>query len=231
MRARTLHFEKSLLPPPRAFYEQEIGRLRRPDRKGWVRVSCPFHQPDRHPSLSVNLNSGGFLCFSCGVRGGDILDFLRQRYGISFKAAAQQLGAWNNIKPSAQEQREFAKVQTKLEQERAAAQMLVEAERRLRLEYRQMIHSMEQVCAEMQDRLHKCQLVNDEYEVCGDVLRMALDELRESTCAYFLLSFGTAAERASFVLNTESRDAAIESMMLSGTVRDDWGHRIEVSLP
>lgn len=231
MRATTLHFEKSLLPPARVFYEQEIGRVRRPDRKGWARVSCPFHQPDRHPSLSVNLNSGGFFCFSCGVRGGDILDFLRQRYGISFKAAAQQLGAWINLNPSAHERREFAKAKHQIQDKRAVSQALAEAEHQLRMKYRDMVHSMQQVSAEMQDRLYRCQRTNDEYELCGDVLRMALDELREATCAYLLLSFGTAAERADFVLKPESRDTAIQATMLSGTVQDDWGYRIEVSLP
>lgn len=31
---------------------------------------CPFHGPDRHPSLSVDLDAGVFNCFSCGERGG-----------------------------------------------------------------------------------------------------------------------------------------------------------------
>ena len=33
-------------------------------------VRCCFHQPDRHPSLSVDLEGGVFHCFACGAQGG-----------------------------------------------------------------------------------------------------------------------------------------------------------------
>ena len=50
-----------------------------------MRALCPFH-PDRHPSLAVNLQTGGFYCFSCGERGGGLIDFLMND-GVSFKEA------------------------------------------------------------------------------------------------------------------------------------------------
>jgi hypothetical protein len=33
---------------------------------------------------------------ACSAHGGDVLAFHRQRYRLSFKAAAQALGAWEN---------------------------------------------------------------------------------------------------------------------------------------
>jgi hypothetical protein len=42
------------------------------------------------------LESGGFYCFSCHARGGDIVAYLMLRDGIDFKNAAQLLGAWEN---------------------------------------------------------------------------------------------------------------------------------------
>jgi hypothetical protein len=37
-------------------------------RRGLVR--CAFHRPDRHGSLSVDLDRGLFHCFRCGAQGG-----------------------------------------------------------------------------------------------------------------------------------------------------------------
>jgi len=56
-------------------------------------VLCPFHD-DHNPSLRVRLDTGGFKCMACGARGGDVLSFHMKRYGLSFKQAAKDLGAW-----------------------------------------------------------------------------------------------------------------------------------------
>ena len=61
----------------------------------WVSARCPLHD-DNAPSLSVNLHHGGYKCHGRGASGGDVLDFHRRRYDMSFKAAAQDLGAWND---------------------------------------------------------------------------------------------------------------------------------------
>ena len=40
-------------------------------------ISCPFHSPDNHPSCSVNLESGVWICYSrCG--GGDWIQFIER---------------------------------------------------------------------------------------------------------------------------------------------------------
>ncbi len=59
----------------------------------WKSALCPFHA-DTKPSLRVRLESGGFRCMACGAHGGDVLDFHRQRYELSFVEAAKALGAW-----------------------------------------------------------------------------------------------------------------------------------------
>ena len=87
-------FHPDALPPASTYYSEQLG-LNPNDRSGWVPAICPFHD-DRAPSLSVNLDHGGFRCWAkaCGAKGGDVLDFHRQRHGLGFKAAAQALGAW-----------------------------------------------------------------------------------------------------------------------------------------
>ena len=53
----------------RALFERHLDlTLLKGRARGLVR--CPFHGPDHHPSLSVDLDRGLFNCFSCGVAGG-----------------------------------------------------------------------------------------------------------------------------------------------------------------
>lgn len=90
--SRTRHpFNRDLLPNPARYYSPRLRRFKlgRP----WATALCPFHD-DHDPSLSVNLDHGGYHCHACGASGGDVLDFHRQLTGLDFKAAAQELGAW-----------------------------------------------------------------------------------------------------------------------------------------
>lgn len=84
-------FAKHKLPTPPDYYAQRL-QLKR-GANNWARANCPFHE-DSNPSLSVNMITGGYLCHGCGSRGGDVLAFHRQVTGLGFKAAAQDLGAW-----------------------------------------------------------------------------------------------------------------------------------------
>lgn len=84
-------FRRHQLPDPTEYYAEHAGLVLN-QRRGWVTLLCPLHD-DTHPSLSVNLSTGGFICHACGAKGGDVLDFHRQRYSLSFTAAAQELGA------------------------------------------------------------------------------------------------------------------------------------------
>jgi len=91
--------DRSSLPLPRDFYKQECGKLSRPSR-GWARARCPIHGGDNPTSFSVNLENGGFFCHSCGAKGGDVLEFLRLRYELSFPDALKRLGIEADRRPS-----------------------------------------------------------------------------------------------------------------------------------
>src|SRR4051794_32783777 len=90
----TSRFDAALLPPPRTFYAGEFGRALGRERRGWAQTKCCFHEGKSKTSLSVNLVEGHFHCFSCGAKGGDLVSFLMQREQLTFKQAAQSLGAW-----------------------------------------------------------------------------------------------------------------------------------------
>lgn len=84
-------FDRARLPHPSEYFTQQGLKLTGGGE--WKNVICPFHQ-DSKPSLRVRLDTGGFRCMVCGAHGGDVLAFHQLRYGMSFKQAAQQLGAW-----------------------------------------------------------------------------------------------------------------------------------------
>ena len=86
--------DRSLLPSPRTVYEPQFGALRQ--RRGWVQVKCIFHQGNSKTSLGLNLISGGFYCFSCGAKGGDLIAFIRLRDGVDFATACRTLGCWRD---------------------------------------------------------------------------------------------------------------------------------------
>lgn len=59
-----------------------------PGRSGFVR--CPFHQGDRTASLKIYPGQGGWHCFGCG-KGGSVIDFAMELYGLSFSQACLRL--------------------------------------------------------------------------------------------------------------------------------------------
>lgn len=87
----TMKFDRNLLPNPAEFYAANLARMK-PGRNGWGLALCCFH-PDKNPSLAVNLEKGAFKCFSCGAKGGDVLDFYRLRHNVDFMTAVKALGA------------------------------------------------------------------------------------------------------------------------------------------
>ena len=75
---------KALLPDPSSYYSNEFPQLNIKPSCDWQRVICCFHNETK-PSLGVNIVNGGFHCFSCQAKGGDVFDFHRLRYQLSFK--------------------------------------------------------------------------------------------------------------------------------------------------
>lgn len=52
---------------------------------------CPFHSDNRAGSFRVNLTTGAYKCFSCGIAGGDIIAFVMSLYGLNFIEALTKL--------------------------------------------------------------------------------------------------------------------------------------------
>lgn len=66
----------------------------------WRTTACEFHGGS--DSMRVNTQSGGWVCMSCGAKGGDVLAHYMQRTGAGFREAAIALGAWDHAGPARQ---------------------------------------------------------------------------------------------------------------------------------
>ena len=60
------------------------------------RCNCPFHHPDKNPSLSFSTKRNTFCCFSCGAKGGTI-DLVMNYLHLDFKSACRWLADANNV--------------------------------------------------------------------------------------------------------------------------------------
>ena len=86
-------FNREALPEPLDYYTSTAGLvLRGPTRSNWKTTSCAFHGGS--DSFSVNIKTGGFICFNCQAKGGDILAYHMAAHGLSFVEAAKALGAY-----------------------------------------------------------------------------------------------------------------------------------------
>lgn len=78
--------------PPAEFYRVELSAMPPPRSIGWHDGGlCPFHNDKHTGSFRVNLETGSFVCFSCGSKGGDIIAFIQQRDRLSFPEALNKL--------------------------------------------------------------------------------------------------------------------------------------------
>lgn len=120
--ARADRFDRARLPDPRVYYAAALDGLRDTGR-AWQPVRCPFHD-DRRPSMSVNFDTGGFVCHACGAKGGDVLAFHMLRHGMSFEQAARDLGAWAGPETTDDDRaaRELARAKARAKAERAREQ-------------------------------------------------------------------------------------------------------------
>lgn len=63
-------------------------KLRQAGSDTWKGL-CPFHS-EKSPSFSVHPKAGYFHCFGCG-QGGDVLKFVMQLDGLTFREALEEL--------------------------------------------------------------------------------------------------------------------------------------------
>lgn len=78
---------KSRLTEPSVFYRQFDITIK--GGRGWQMVKCPFHD-DKHASMGVNREHGGFKCHACGASG-DAVGFYMQWHSVSFIDACRAL--------------------------------------------------------------------------------------------------------------------------------------------
>lgn len=52
---------------------------------------CPFHADNKAGSFRVNLSTGAYKCFACGMAGGDVVAFVMALYGLKFAEALAKL--------------------------------------------------------------------------------------------------------------------------------------------
>jgi hypothetical protein len=170
-----MSFRKELLPHAGTFYNKELGQLSRPDRKGWRKGRCPFHKSKTGKSFSVHID-GGFYCHGCGVKG-DLISFVKQRYGLSFSESLKYLGIEQDHPDSAHH---ATRARPK---PKSAACLLAEAVvKEHQPTETQVLRTM---YGEAKDRLTELgrgtpEAYPDEAEHCWSVMAVALDDLRLS---------------------------------------------------
>jgi hypothetical protein len=186
----TSYFQQYLLPPPKSFFEQEIGHLSRPNAKGWAMGNCPFHTSKSRRSLSVNLETGGWHCFGCDSHG-DLISFVMARNHCTFVAACKLLGCWRGVSEEEQRRIDLQNAQRlKQKEEEARRKQLVHDQL---IELRSEIHADVAIQAETSTRLSE--LLNgatprypEEVEHCWSVVSLVLDDLRETEAEYMAMA-------------------------------------------
>jgi len=79
---------KSAIPID-TYFQDQLGPPAKTNRDHWV-YFCPFHNDKNTPNLAVYFD-GGFNCFACDAKGGDVLAFHQKRHGLSFPQVLTEL--------------------------------------------------------------------------------------------------------------------------------------------
>ena len=85
-------FDRSLLPDPGSYFENQGLTLKGPRTAKWMTTTCNFHGGS--DSMRVNVATGAWVCMSCGEKGGDVLAYEIKDSGREFGDAAKALGCW-----------------------------------------------------------------------------------------------------------------------------------------
>jgi hypothetical protein len=76
---------------PLAFYRHELPSVSLTKHEWNDGGQCPFHSDNKPVSFRINLTTGAFRCFSCGVYGGDLIAFVMVLYDLQFANALTRL--------------------------------------------------------------------------------------------------------------------------------------------
>jgi CHC2 zinc finger len=85
-----MSFDRDRLPDSADYFEEHGMRLTGPGV--WKTTGCVFHGGS--DSMRVNTKTGGWCCMACEAKGGDVLSFHMQAYGLEFVDAAKAIGCW-----------------------------------------------------------------------------------------------------------------------------------------
>ncbi|MBP9906458.1 MAG: hypothetical protein KBF66_12910 [Rhodoferax sp.] len=85
-------FDRTLLPDPVTYFENQGLTLKGPRSAKWKTTTCNFHGGS--DSMRVNVATGAWVCMSCGEKGGDVLAYEIKDGGREFVDAAKALGCW-----------------------------------------------------------------------------------------------------------------------------------------
>ncbi len=90
VRKPTADFIKNSISPLN-FYTHELPNAQLKNH-GWTDGGlCPFHWDNKPGSFMINTETGAFICFSCGTKGGDIIKFKMICGGLDFVEALNTL--------------------------------------------------------------------------------------------------------------------------------------------
>lgn len=77
---------------PVDFYTNEGQEIRSGGNAAWKEAGlCPFHEDRNAGSFYIHTRQGGYHCFACRAKGGDIIAFIQQKYSLSFREAVHKL--------------------------------------------------------------------------------------------------------------------------------------------
>ena len=178
-----------MLPPALDFYQRELGVLGRPNRQGWCACRCPFHNSKSGKSFAVHVD-GPYVCRGCGVRGGDLVSFIRLRDGCDFRTACKLLGCWQGV--SKEERLKLDNEVARRKQEREQAAQIKDVERIARVALREEIYSLVKIQVDVSERLTEllrgaAPAHENEIENCWSVASLVLDDLRETEFTYMAM--------------------------------------------
>ena len=78
-------FDRSLLPDPVSYFENQGLALKGPRSAKWKTTTCNFHGGS--DSMRINVVTGAWVCMSCGEKGGDVLAYEIKDGGREFVVA------------------------------------------------------------------------------------------------------------------------------------------------
>ena len=87
-------FDRTLLPDPATYFENQGLTLKGPRSAKWKTTTCNFHGGS--DSMRVNVASGTWVCMACNAKGGDVLAYHMAANCLDFVGAAKDLGAWQD---------------------------------------------------------------------------------------------------------------------------------------